>query len=59
MEEKGDNERGLERFLSLPWVSRVFPHGSSLFISKECEGFICVVLSMRGSEASCVCTIQA
>ena len=28
LEEKGENEGGLERFLSLPWVSRV-SNGSS------------------------------
>ena len=38
MEEKGENERGLERFLSLPWVSRVFLF---FFISQEC-GVLCV-----------------
>ena len=38
MEEKGENERGLERFLSLPWVSRVFLF---FFISQKC-GVLCV-----------------
>lgn len=60
MEEKGENERGLERFLSLLWVLLGFSYGcSSIFISQECEGFICVVLSMCGTEARGVCAVQA
>lgn len=62
VEEKGENKRRLERFSSLSWVFGVCVGFFLSFISQEYEGFICVVLSMCGSEArgvSCNCLLAS